>query len=168
MAVAAMQDAYQHIRSSLGFSTLPKDTCMQHAGQGNLTSDLPITHSTPEPQPPLNGDLRFSPGSMWIYSVVPGTMQILLSILTHGMTVTPVMWLPTPSSMVPGALKRGTAALQFLLAPPSPCLSQSPEIPIRCVGRVLWELWHCDKVKHFFFTTWTYVGGRPMIMTFVT
>ena len=85
MVVAAMQGADQHIRSSLGFSILPKDTStwrpgelnqrpvtfknrtllclvapgdvwerkdpitvscprtLQHGGQGNWTSDLPIT-----------------------------------------------------------------------------------------------------------------------------
>ena len=39
--VVAMQDADQHIRSSLGFSICPRTR--QHAEQGNQTSNLPIS-----------------------------------------------------------------------------------------------------------------------------
>ena len=41
MAVVTMQDAYQHIKSSLGFSTLPKDTSTCRPEES--TSDPPIT-----------------------------------------------------------------------------------------------------------------------------
>ena len=74
---------------------------------------------------------------------------MLLSILTRGMTVTLVMWLPIPSSMVAGALKRGTATLHFLLGPPSAYLSQSPEIPIRCVGPMMEFCESCNIVTRY-------------------
>ena len=41
MAVAAMQGAGQHIRSSVGFRNWPRT--LRHADQGNRTSDLPNT-----------------------------------------------------------------------------------------------------------------------------
>ena len=55
MAVAAMQGADQHIRSSLGFSILPKDTlsCRQTRGMEPATFRSQDTGSTPEPQPPV-------------------------------------------------------------------------------------------------------------------
>ena len=51
MAVAAMQGANQHIRSSLGFSILPKDTLTCTPGETNQrpshnkTLALPLSHS---------------------------------------------------------------------------------------------------------------------------
>ena len=45
MVVAAMQGADQHIRSSLGFSILPKDTLTCRPGEQNKTLAPPLTHS---------------------------------------------------------------------------------------------------------------------------
>ena len=53
MEVAAIQDADQHIRSSLGFSILYKDTSACRPGELNQRSSdykmlaLPLTHSHP-------------------------------------------------------------------------------------------------------------------------
>ena len=53
MSVAAMQGAAQHIRSSLGFSILPKDTSPCEPGELNQRQQ--DAGSPPEPQPPLSG-----------------------------------------------------------------------------------------------------------------
>ena len=51
MVVVAMQGANQHIRSSLGFSILPKDTLTRRPGEYNQRSSdnkmlaLPLSHS---------------------------------------------------------------------------------------------------------------------------
>ena len=53
MGVAAMQGADQHIRSSLGFSVLPKDTSTCRPGESNqrpsnnMMLALPLSHSRP-------------------------------------------------------------------------------------------------------------------------
>ena len=53
MVVAAMQDDDQHIRSSLEFSILPKDTSTCRPGESKQkSSDNKRLALTPEPQPP--------------------------------------------------------------------------------------------------------------------
>ena len=52
MTVAAMQDANQHIRSSLGFMILPKGTSTCRPGE-SFQQPSEDAGSTPEPQPPL-------------------------------------------------------------------------------------------------------------------
>ncbi len=82
-----------------------------------------------------------SPGSMWIYSVVPRPMPTLLYTLTQGMTIILVMWWPTPSRMAAGAPRRGTTALRSPLALPSRCKSLSTVIPSRSVTPMIYSVW---------------------------
>ena len=68
MAVTAVQGDNQRIRSSLGFSILPKDslTCRP---RGNRTSSLPITRHWlyPGPQPPIGASAAY--GNLLSYKV---------------------------------------------------------------------------------------------------
>ena len=57
MAVAAMQRADQHIRNSLGFSNIPKDTLSCRPGESNQQpSENKMLDLPPEPQPPLTSE----------------------------------------------------------------------------------------------------------------
>ena len=95
MAVAAMQGADQHIRSSLGFSILPKDTSCRPGWSNQRPSDnktqaLPLSHSRPQnttpeiPQQssfPLFCDITLR--QTWC---MPGTFPSLLGYLLVGLS----------------------------------------------------------------------------------